>query len=117
MTLHRQTDLVLAGAERSAAATAPERFAEPAGRLVRGRMRRLDQFLRDDHGAMTIEFVLWVPFIVALLTTVVDATTLYVTHTEMWNVARDTTRRMAEGSILTVSGAEAYAASALKAPD
>jgi Flp pilus assembly pilin Flp len=91
--------------------TACPKFRRRCGALSVGR------FLRDEGGSATIEFVLWVPVFAFILMATVDATILYLHHTEMWNVARDTTRRMAEGSILTVSGAEAYAASALKAPD
>jgi Flp pilus assembly protein TadG len=70
--------------------------------------------IRDDRGAVTIEFVLWIPIMVALLVTAIDATTLYVTQTEMWNVARDTARRMVTGRVLTEADAEAYAQSAIK---
>ena len=76
-------------------------------------MRCLDRFRRDETGALTIEFVLWVPLFMALLVIVIDATTIYVTHTEMWNVARDTARRMVTGHVENVSEAEAYAHNAL----
>jgi Flp pilus assembly protein TadG len=57
------------------------------------------RFLRDEHGSATIEFVLWVPVFVALLVATVDATILYLHHTEMWNVSRDVARRVAVGDI------------------
>jgi len=76
-------------------------------------VRRFVQMVRDEQGAVTIEFVLWVPIITGLLVTAIDATTLYVTHTEMWNVARDTARRMVTGKFRTEAEAEAYAASAM----
>ena len=76
-------------------------------------VRALVHFMQDDRGTMTIEFVLWIPIIVALLVTAIDATTLYVAHTEMWNVARDTARRMVTGRILTEAEAEAYALNAM----
>lgn len=72
-------------------------------------MRFLGQFLGDEGGALTIEFVLWIPIIVAVLITVIDATTVYVTHTEMWNVARNTARQMSTGVIGTEDEAEACA--------
>lgn len=75
------------------------------------------RFLRDETGAMTIEFVLWIPVIVALLTVVIDATTLYITHTEMWNVARDTARRMVSGRITTLDEARNCAAAAMSLRD
>ena len=73
-----------------------------------------NRFLHDETGSVTIEFVLWIPIIVALLTVVIDATTLYVTHTEMENVARDTARRMVLGRFATTTQAEAYAANAMR---
>lgn len=79
-------------------------------------MEFLDRFLRDETGSVTIEFILWVPVIVALLVLVIDVTTIYITHTEMWNVARDTARRMAKGD-LTAAEAEAYAADAMSLRD
>jgi len=77
-------------------------------------VRAFVQLIRNDRGAVTIEFVLWIPILVALLVTAIDATTLYVTQTEMWKVARDTARRMVTGRVLTESDAEAYAQNAIK---
>jgi len=59
----------------------------------------LSRFLRDDSGSATIEFVLWVPVFVVLLVATTDATILYLSHTEMWNVSRDIARRIAVGDI------------------
>lgn len=73
----------------------------------------LRSFIRDSKGSATIEFVLWVPIIVALLMIVVDAATLYITHSEMWNVARDTARRLNTGQIKTEEDAETHAANAM----
>lgn len=74
-------------------------------------------FLRDERGSATIEFMLWIPIIVALLVTVIDATTLYITHTEMWNVARNTARQMSSGVIGTEAEAEACAANLMSLRD
>ena len=57
------------------------------------------QFLRDEHGSATIEFVLWVPVFVVILVAATDATVLYLHHTEMWNVSRDVARRVAVGDM------------------
>ena len=76
-------------------------------------MRFLDRFRRDEGGALTIEFLLWVPIIMGVLVIVIDATTIYVTHAEMWNVARDTARRMVTGSVVTEAQAQAYASNAM----
>jgi hypothetical protein len=53
--------------------------------------------------------VLWLPITVALLIIIIDASMLYLTHTEMWNVARDTARRMTTGTLATEDLAEVYA--------
>ncbi len=70
-------------------------------------------FLGDEKGAVTIEFVLWVPVFVGLLVFVTDASVIYLTHSEMWSVARDTTRRMTTGEITTDAEARDYAAAHL----
>ena len=72
-------------------------------------MRGILTFLRDDRGSQTIEFVLWLPIIGALLVIISYASILYTTHTEMWNVARDTARRMTTGVLATEDLAVAYA--------
>lgn len=61
----------------------------------------VSRFLRDEGGSATIEFVLWVPVFVVLLVATTDATILYLSHTEMWNVSRDIARRIAVGDITT----------------
>ena len=60
---------------------------------------RTSRFLRDERGSATIEFVLWVPVFVVHLVATTDATILYLSHTEMWNVSRDIARRVAVGDI------------------
>lgn len=72
-------------------------------------MRFLDRFLRDESGALTVEFVLWVPVIAALTLIVIDAATIYITHTEMTTVARDTARRMVTGAVMSHDEAKQYA--------
>ena len=69
--------------------------------------------LRDEKGAVTIEFVLWVPIFVGLLVFVTDASIIYLTHSEMWNVARDTSRRMSTEEITTAAEVRDYAAAHL----
>ena len=72
-------------------------------------MRSVFTFLRDDSGSQSIEFVLWLPIIGALLVIISYASILYTTHTEMWNVARDTARRMTTGVLEVGVPAEDYA--------
>ncbi len=69
---------------------------DPACRRCAGALSRL---LRDERGTATIEFVLWVPIFAVILLAAVDATVLYLHHTEMWNVARDVGRSVAVGQI------------------
>lgn len=57
------------------------------------------RFLCDERGSATIEFVLWVPVFAVILVAAIDATILYLHHTEMWNVSRDVARRVAVGDI------------------
>jgi Flp pilus assembly protein TadG len=64
-------------------------------------------FLRDEHGSVTIEFVLWVPVFAVILVAATDATILYLNHTEMWNVSRDIARRVAAGDIAESDAAAA----------
>jgi Flp pilus assembly protein TadG len=79
-------------------------------------MRGILTFLRDERGSQTIEFVLWLPIIGALLVVISYASILYMTHTEMWNVARDTARRLTVRTLLPAD-AEVYARSQLKLYD
>ena len=76
-------------------------------------MQSVFAFLRDEKAAVTIEFVLWVPIFIGLFVFVTDASIIYLTHSEMWSVARDTTRRMTTGQITTDAEARNYAAAHL----
>ena len=80
-------------------------------------MSGIAKFLRDDRGTATIEFLLWLPIIGALLVIISYASILYTTHTEMWNVARDTARRITTRVLDPGSEAENYAMSQLKLYD
>ncbi len=68
---------------------------------------KASQFLRDERGSATIEFVLWVPVFVIILVAATDATVLYLHHTEMWNVSRDVARRVAVGDMSEADAATA----------
>ncbi len=76
-------------------------------------MRSVFTFLRAEKGAVTIEFVLWVPIFIGLFVFVTDASIIYLTHSEMWSAARDTTRRMTTGEITTKAEARDYTAARL----
>lgn len=67
-------------------------------RVVRQALRSLPSFRRfraDDGGAVTIEFVIWLPvfFFILLMTT--DLSMLLMRHANIWDVARDVARRIA----------------------
>lgn len=66
----------------------------------------VSRFFRDEGGSATIEFVLWVPVFVVLLVATTDATILYLSHTEMWNVSRDIARRLSVGDLTEAQAVE-----------
>jgi Flp pilus assembly protein TadG len=72
-------------------------------------MRGMQTFLRDDKGSQTVEFVLWLPIIASLMVIITDSSILYLTQTEMSNVARDTARRLSSGQLQTENAAVIYA--------
>ena len=61
------------------------------------RKLRLRRFGKEDSGAVTVEFVLWVPVFILILALPVDATVLFKTQANMWTVARDVGRQMSTG--------------------
>lgn len=77
-------------------------------------MRNLQGFLGDEQGAVTIEFVTLVPMFVLLLMFFTDASILYLTHSDMFNTARDIARRMSTEQITTVEEARDYAMESLQ---
>jgi len=73
-------------------------------------MRNVCTFLRDEMGAVTTEFTTLVVAFVMMLVFFTDASIIYLTRTEMWNVARDITRKMSVEQITTVAEVQDYAA-------
>ena len=80
-------------------------------------MRSIMAFLGDDSGSEIIQFVVLLPLFAFLLVIVTDASFLFLYHTEMENVARDTARRMATGDISSQADAETHAYEQLYASD
>ncbi|HUS54644.1 MAG TPA: TadE/TadG family type IV pilus assembly protein [Thermohalobaculum sp.] len=76
-------------------------------------MRGDRSFLRNETGAVTIEFVTLVPAFIAILVFFTDASIVYLTRTEMWNTARDIARRMSTDEFTTDTQVMDYAASHL----
>lgn len=71
-------------------------------------MSCLRVFRKNEDGAVTVEFVLWVPVFVIILMLVVDASMLFVTQSNFWGVARDSARRVAVNT-MTDTEAETWA--------
>jgi Flp pilus assembly protein TadG len=71
--------------------------AANVGILACGRSgrRTLQAFAHDDQGAITVEFVIWVPAFVWMLAMIVDFSFIFMTNASMWDTARDATRRLA----------------------
>jgi hypothetical protein len=74
-------------------------------------MRRFSEFLKDDSGSETVQFVVFIPLFASMLVIMTDASFLYLNHSEIWNVARDTARRMAAGQLTGEQEAVDYASS------
>ncbi len=73
-------------------------------------MRSFDRFIKDSKGAVTIEFTVLVPVFVFLMVFFTDTSVIYLTHSEMYNAARDIARRMATHELETPSDVQEYAA-------
>ena len=50
--------------------------------------RRFSSLRGDDRGAVTVEFVLWFPFVIFLLAILTDFVFIYMTNSSMWSAAR-----------------------------
>ena len=68
----------------------------------------LRRFSEDEDGSHTIEFVLWVPIFILILSLVVDVCFLFLAQSRMFDVASDATRRLAIRQ-MTEAEAETYA--------
>lgn len=73
-------------------------------------MASFDRFIKDSKGAVTIEFTVLVPAFVFLMILFADTSIVYLTHSEMYNAARDIARRMATHELETPADVQAYAA-------
>ena len=72
-------------------------------------------FLHGEDGTATLEFVILVPLFVMLLLVVVDASLLFLRHTNLMNVSRDTARIVSRYA-MTTAEAKAYAESFASTP-
>ena len=62
-------------------------------------MCMFQNFLRDERAAATIEFVAIFPAFVFVMLFVLDASILYLTRTDLFNVSRDVARRISVGAL------------------
>lgn len=67
-------------------------------------------FLAEEHGGVTVEFVLWLPVFAALIAGAVDISLAFMNQSNYWNVARDTARLVSRHA-LTSAQAVTYAES------
>ena len=68
----------------------------------------LASFRRDEGGSTTIEFVLWVPLLVALLLFATDVTLAFMRQSQVWQVSRETARIVSRHG-MDEAAAEAFA--------
>lgn len=65
-------------------------------RLMKAKpFRCLGRFSRENEGSTTVEFVIWVPFFIALIVMIADVSLLFMRQSNFWNVSRDTARIVA----------------------
>ena len=56
-------------------------------------------FTKDDEGSATIEFVLWFPFLIAMIILIVDVTLILFANGRMYDQARTVGRDLAVGAL------------------
>jgi Flp pilus assembly protein TadG len=69
---------------------------------------KVKEFVTSDDGTSTIEFVLMLPLFIMFLMLVTDASLLFLRHTTLMNVSRDTARIVSRHA-MTPPEAKAYA--------
>ena len=67
---------------------------------------RVDEFVKDQDGASTIEAVLWMPVFLVLVGASVDITMIFHAHSRVLRVVQDVNRAMSVGRITTEDTAE-----------
>ncbi|MDP3194978.1 TadE/TadG family type IV pilus assembly protein [Tabrizicola sp.] len=84
-----------------------------------GIARKLKAFLRQEGGSSTIEFVLWLPIVLAILLLIVDSSMLFMSRTHAIRVLQDTNRLYSVGQFTgtpaeRITKAQAYALTRLQ---
>ena len=70
--------------------------------------KTFESFLSEEDGTSTIEFVVLLPLFTMLLLLVTDASLLFLRHTSLMNIARDTARIVSRHA-MTPAEAQTYA--------
>lgn len=70
--------------------------------------RRLHNYCANRSGAALIEFAFLTPFLLLIVTGIIQFGALFFLENNMINVARDTARRMAVGELTTSKDAESH---------
>lgn len=89
------------------------------GNGSRRKVSGIKAFLRQEDGGSTIEFVLWLPIIIAILLLVVDSSMLFMSRSQAMRVLQDTNRLYSVGqftgtSAERIAAAQNYALSRLR---
>lgn len=56
--------------------------------------RNVKRFREDENGAISVEFVLWMPVFLLVLMLITDATLVFSAEARLWSVTRDAARQM-----------------------
>jgi Flp pilus assembly protein TadG len=86
---------------------------------VGGKCPEIKTFLRQEGGSSTIEFVLWLPLVIAILLLVVDSSMLFMSRSQAIRVLQDTNRLYSVGQFTgtpaeRIAAAQNYALSRLR---
>src|SRR6056297_730816 len=76
-------------------------YRKPAPQRVRPRSGLGRAFVRNEEGSTTVEAVLWMPFFVALLALIVDASMLFNSQAQMLRFVQDANRAFSTGQLET----------------
>ncbi|MZR15472.1 hypothetical protein GQE99_20880 [Maritimibacter sp. DP07] len=68
----------------------------------------LRSFARDTRGSATVEFILWVPVVVAMFCLIVNVTVLYFSQNEVLRAIQDANRNLSIGRLSSEVDAENY---------
>lgn len=75
---------------------------------LRSSMFHLRKFRDDTQGLASFEFLVWLPFLVAVISVTMQVSMLFLTQSNYWSVSRDTARLVARHA-MDEAAAETYA--------